>query len=83
MERNGECAELQLTCLTGAAQPRLNYQCTSSTATSHCRGLKSRSSIAHMLLYASMILLLAHHQVRYHCSFARPDSHTKNKSLAL
>ena len=35
-----------------------------------------------MLHYPSMVPLLAHHQVLYYCSLAKPDSRTKNKGLA-
>ena len=34
-----------------------------------------------MLLYPSMVLLLPHHQVLCYCSLAKPDPHTKCKSL--
>ena len=40
-----------------------------------------------MVLYPSMLLvdllLLAHHQVLCYCSLAKPDSRTKNNSVAL
>ena len=35
-----------------------------------------------MLLYPSVVLLLAHHQMLCFCSLAKPDSRTKNKGPA-
>ena len=40
----------------------------------------SKSSVAHMLLYPSIVLLLAHHQMLSYCSLANPDSHEKQVS---
>ena len=36
----------------------------------------------HMLLYPSMVLLAAYHQMLSYCSPTNPDSHTKSKFLA-
>ena len=35
----------------------------------------------HMLLYPSMVLLLAHRQALCYCSLAKLDSHMKSKNL--
>ena len=51
---------------------------------SHCRVLWASTAFPTiMLLYPSMVLLLAHHQMLCYCSLAKPDSHMKSKSLAL
>ena len=47
-----ECTQLQLTCVNGTSQSRLNYL----GLLSHCRGFMSKSGIAHMLLYLCMVL---------------------------
>ena len=50
---------------------------------SHHSSFMSKYGIAYMLLYPSMVLSLAHHQVLCYCSLAKPDSHPKSKSLDL
>ena len=43
----------------------------------------NKSSVAHMLVYPGVVPLPAPHQMLSYCSLAKPDSHTKGKSLAL
>ena len=43
----------------------------------HCRGFMSKSGVAHMPQYPSMVLYLAHHQMLSNGSLAKPDSHSK------
>ena len=74
MEWNSECTQLQLTSVTGTAQPRLYLYFTTEVLWA------SLALATVMLLCPSIVLLLAHHQMLSYCSLAKPDSHSSPAS---
>ena len=78
-----EHTQLQLTCVTGAAQSRLNYLVYLSGCYLTVEGLWATTALPTvMLLYPSIVPLLAHYQMLCYCSLAKPDSRMKNKGSA-
>ena len=81
MENGKERTQLRLTCVTGASclfQVELPGVCLA-----HHGGFMNKSSLADMLLYPGVVPLAAPHHMLGYCSLAKPNSHTKGKSLAL
>ena len=70
MDWNSERTQLQLTCVIGTPQSSLNQLVCYYLTT---EAFMNKYSVADKLLYPSMALQLAHHQVYCYCSLAKPD----------
>ena len=84
MEWNSERTQLQVTHVTVAAQSRLNYPVYLQACYLTAEALwASRALPSVMLLYASMVPLLAHHQMLCDCSLAKPGPRTENRETRV
>ena len=81
MEWNSEHTQLSLTHVTGAAQSRLKYLVHLQGCYLTAEALRTALPTI-MLLYQSMVPLLAHHQMLCYCCIAKSGSRTKNKGQA-